>query len=358
MPASHMAAPPPPYALDRGDESRVCVGCYAPRPHIVVVYCPSFECFIKVPRKFINQLPAHKMNITRLVVCTNYSRAVAETGGQFTSDPKWNLEACRMGAKCKFVHVRNPLSDFPRHSLHAHYIWRSLEDVTYERLWVGPEAESPIIRLVACEDSCMQCHQFFHQAHIERTRSHAALDVNVTKKTRVLAGDVPLHARTEPGTVVLVDVLVALLPFVSVPATRLLKTAGVTEYLTNLANYKTVVALSMCFNYFCENECRLGDKCPHAHVINLDPFLRERFARRSHRLVKEALLSVELVDRLPLLQARCVDNNNSMRPTTNSKQHNASFDTDDCLPRDLFTTPNVGNAHLSFPPNNGILGAL
>ena len=132
----------------------------APRPEYkayVDIYCPTFECLVQVPRKFINQLPAHKMNITRLVVCTNYSRAVAETGGQFTSDPKWNLEACQMGTRCKFVHVSQPLSNFPRQALHAHYIWRSLEDVTYERLWVGEEADAPVLRLVACDDCRAQC---------------------------------------------------------------------------------------------------------------------------------------------------------------------------------------------------------
>ena len=131
----------------------------------VDLYSFDFSCTYMVPREAIVHVPAQRLNITRLVACKNFSTAVAESNGVRMNDEQWSYEACKMGSRCKFVHVSQPLSNFPRQALHAHYIWRSLEDVTYERLWDiradGPEA--PRIALSPCALCAVQINDCFNQ---------------------------------------------------------------------------------------------------------------------------------------------------------------------------------------------------
>ena len=250
----------------------------------IELYCPSFNCTTAIPGKYIVQIPAMKLAITRLVVCANFAESVAKTNGQFVSDEKWCLEACPMGARCKFVHVSRPLRDFPQQALHAHYIWRSLEDVTYERLWVGEEADAPTVRIIPCH----RCREAIMSHWQHSTR-------DAPNHIQVATGDVPLSARTAAGVPIMIDVLAALLPTVRIPASRLLLTEGARRHLED----PDASEIRLCGAYFCGNECRRGDKCPMAHVINVNPQSDVPFARRSKRAVMNAIAAIELVSKLP-----------------------------------------------------------
>ena len=252
----------------------------------VSIYSPNFTCMVTVPRSTISHMPAQRLNITRLVACKNFSEAVEESGQAHLNDVQWCLSACKMGNRCKFVHVSRPLSEFPSQALHAHYIWRSEEDVTYDRLIVTePIDDTPTLRLVhrdECRERLSQYRQQASSPQEDRTVVH------------VLGGDVELHDRTEPGVPVMIDVIAAVMPSVRVPATRLLKTEGAVECLSLAHAGQPVPVLTICASYSCENECRHGSKCRDAHVINIDSTLTAPFVRRSIRNVKDAASAIKI----------------------------------------------------------------
>ena len=267
---------------------------YKPLPAQVPLYCPNFVCTVTVPRNSIEHMPAQRLNITRLVACKNFSEAVAEAGGARPDDEQWCANACKMGNRCKFVHVSRPLSEFPSQALHAHYIWRSVEDVTYDRLLTGAtSAETPNLRVSHYEDCRDQLIQYRQMPQEDGTAA-----------VHVLGGDVDLHQRAEPGVAVMVDVIAAVLPSVRVPATRLLATEGAVECLRLAEAGKPVPDLPLCPHYSCENECRYGSKCRNAHVINVDTSLQAPFVRRSIRNVKDAMVAVEIVAHLDMPRVR------------------------------------------------------
>ena len=251
----------------------------------VDLYSFDFSCTYIVPREAIVHVPAQRLNITRLVACKNFSTAVAESNGVRMNDEQWSYEACKMGSRCKFVHVSQPLSNFPRQALHAHYIWRSLEDVTYERLWVGPEAEAPQIHIIttgSCQNQCA--------AYKPSCSAHYPT-------IKVLSGAMPLHERTVPGAVLLIDAIAALLRTpIQIPASRLLKTRGAESHLKALLEGEQLPPLLVCPSYSCDkdSECRLAGECPHAHVINLDHSLEVAFVRRSPRHLKHSSMVIEV----------------------------------------------------------------
>jgi len=266
---------------------------YGGKPQHVSLYCPNYTCMITVPRSTISHMPAQRLNITRLVACKNFSDAVALSGQAHPAD------ACKMGSRCKFVHVSRPLSDFPTQALHAHYIWRSVNDVTYDRLWTEKDGsgsedslldelvvvDTPTLRITHNEECRDQLLQYRQQPQEEASNT----------VVHVLGGDVDLHERTEPGVSVMVDVIAAVMPSVRIPATRLLKTEGAIECLRRTQAGQPVPDLTICAQYSCENECRHGSKCRDAHVINIDGSLQVPFVRRSIRNVKDAAVAIEIV---------------------------------------------------------------
>ena len=278
---------------------------------VVELYTHGFASVIKVPQSAIHQLPPPRMNITRLVACKNFSAAVARTRGAHIKNKEWCQAACPMGSWCRFVHVSQPISDFPQQPVHAHYIWRSVEEVSYHRLWTGAESEAPSVRLVATEAARQRLQKYLSEPVEE--------EVN---KTRVDPEDVDFSARTSNVGPIMIDVLAGLLDSIRVPASRLLMTAGAVEHL-----YNHGPELTLCFNYCCGNECRLGDKCPHAHVINIDPSITTRFVRRSARQVKVAAVSVELMSSA-VDSALCADQWDSASTVYVEATNSHSFESD------------------------------
>jgi hypothetical protein len=112
--------------------------------------------------------------------------------------------------------------------------------------------------------------------------------------TRLLiaGGNVDQHDRDENERLafaVMVDLIASVAPTLRVPATRLLKTVGATKYLQRRQSaLKPDYPLSPCADYMCHNECRMGEECPSAHVINLDSSQGTPFVRRTLRHVKAA----------------------------------------------------------------------
>jgi uncharacterized coiled-coil protein SlyX len=86
----------------------------------VQVYTSGFDRVLNLPRKAIKHLPPANLNVTRLVICTNYDPRAAAPD-----------QTCPMGDRCKFVHADVAASR--DHPIHVNYAWRSLEEVTYER---------------------------------------------------------------------------------------------------------------------------------------------------------------------------------------------------------------------------------
>ena len=243
------------------------------------LYGPDFTAVFTVPLDDIAQLPSKKLNVTRLVVCSNYNSAVAQSTPQPTSEA-WRASACSAGHRCKFVHVSRPISDFPSHAIHVHYIWQSLEAVTYQRLWSGLCSHAPAVWLMNPPDCRAEVKRYDEQ----RQRSH----------TRLLTagGNVEQHDKDEDERVafaMMVDLIASVAPALRVPATRLLKTTGATTYLhRRMSGIKPDYALTPCSHYMCHNECRLGEECPDAHVINIDASQSTPFVRRTLRHVKAA----------------------------------------------------------------------
>ena len=99
-----------------------------PNPETTVqqVYAPGFTHVVNVKLSAVQHMPPASMNVTRLVLCTNYDAAAAET-------------SCKMGSRCKFVHADT--SAAAKHEIHVNYAWRTAEAVTYERFAAGQVLE-------------------------------------------------------------------------------------------------------------------------------------------------------------------------------------------------------------------------
>ena len=256
-----------------------------PTNHFHEVYTSDFTHIVNVPDSAVHQLPPPRMNITRFVACKNFSASVAQaTEDGIVMDEEWLHAACPMDTWCRFAHISKPLSDFPQQPVHAHYIWRSVEEVTYERLWTRKSATEmvPRLRLVAA-DKCRD--------HVQGQLKKDT--VQDGPKLKLSPGDCwQLNERaTEVGIPIMIDILAALLSTIRLPATRLLRTAGAEKALRCP---KTEIRI--CQNYTCENECRLGDKCPDAHIINLDNSQINPFVRRSAKHVKKTIAALDLVE--------------------------------------------------------------
>lgn len=86
---------------------------------LLEVYTPGFAQVIHVPSSLVYHLPPRHLNITRFVLCANFS-ATGE---------------CSLGTNCKFVHADT--SKLAPQEIHVNYAWRSLEAVTYRRAEAG-----------------------------------------------------------------------------------------------------------------------------------------------------------------------------------------------------------------------------
>ena len=250
-----------------------------PGNRTVELYGPDFMAVYNVPVDAIAQMPSKKLNVTRLVACSNYTAAVAR-GSPQPSDEKWCADACSAGPRCRFVHVTRPLSQFPNRTIHVHYIWQSLEAVTYARQWDGQCSHAPTVWLMNPPDCRAEVKRYDEQ----RERSTARLIK--------AGGDDHQHNKDEDERVafaMMVDLIASVAPAMRIPATRLLKTVGATTYLQRRGKgIKPDYPLSPCPDYMCHNECRMGEECPNAHVINLDVSQGTPFVRRTLRHVKAA----------------------------------------------------------------------
>jgi hypothetical protein len=90
----------------------------------MAVYAPGFKYVLNLPREAIVHLPPASLNVTRLVLCSNYD----------ARDPH---RSCTMGERCKFVHADTGRAR--EHNIHVNYAWRSLDEITYERFDAGTD---------------------------------------------------------------------------------------------------------------------------------------------------------------------------------------------------------------------------
>jgi hypothetical protein len=246
----------------------------------IEVYSPDFTTIHKVPSSAVVQMPSSKLNVKRLVECINFAATRDAAGGVPPNNEAWVASACGAGGICRFVHIAQRVSSFPGHPIHVHYIWQSLEAVTYARQWGGPCEDAPTLWLMNPPDCRAEVKRYDEQ----RERSSARL--------LTTGGNVEQHDKDENERVafaMMVDLIASVAPALRVPATRLLKTVGATTYLQRRqSGLKPDYPLTPCGNYMCHNECRLGEECPGAHVINLDPSQSRTFVRRTLRHVKAA----------------------------------------------------------------------
>ena len=89
------------------------------------VYAPGYRALLEVPAAAVRHLPDPGLNVTRLVLCSNYDAAAADPEG-----------SCPMGSRCKFVHA-DTRGAREKGGVHVNYAWRSAEEVTYERFRAG-----------------------------------------------------------------------------------------------------------------------------------------------------------------------------------------------------------------------------
>jgi hypothetical protein len=85
---------------------------------------PEFKNLISVPLSAVHHLPPAHLEISRLVLCRKY-------------DPRDPANSCPMGDSCKFVHIDMSTPQLTVQSIHVNYAYRSLEEVTHERLPAG-----------------------------------------------------------------------------------------------------------------------------------------------------------------------------------------------------------------------------
>ena len=97
-----------------------------PEKTIQQVYAPGFTHVINVRQSLVSHIPSASLNVTRLVLCTNY-------------DPAEPATSCKMGSLCKFVHA--DARGAKQHEIHVNYAWRCVEDVEYERFAPGKVLE-------------------------------------------------------------------------------------------------------------------------------------------------------------------------------------------------------------------------
>jgi len=97
-----------------------------PEKTIQQVYAPGFTHVINVRQSLVSHIPSASLNVTRLVLCTNY-------------DPAEPATSCKMGSRCKFVHA--DARGAKQHEIHVNYAWRCVEDVEYERFAPGKVLE-------------------------------------------------------------------------------------------------------------------------------------------------------------------------------------------------------------------------
>ena len=87
------------------------------------VYRPDFLTVLHIPTGDVHHFPPAHLNITRLVLCSNYGLA----------------SGCAMGARCKFVHAST--DNATEQPVHVNYAWRTADLVTYERFPAGETFE-------------------------------------------------------------------------------------------------------------------------------------------------------------------------------------------------------------------------
>ena len=249
-------------------------------PAHVDVYSPDFKILVTIPQEAIIHLPPQKLAVTRLVLCDKFTSAVDAAGEEADPrDPTWRRGICPMGRKCKFVHVARPIREFPSCAIHVHYIWQSEADVSYRRIEVPEEDASS-----ALLEQCMYCN-----AEVKR---YDAQRISTQNRISADGGNVEQHDKDEDERVafaMMVDLIASVAPAMRIPVSRLLYTKGAAEHLRRLKEgTEPYFRLAPCYQYACHDECRLGEDCTHAHVINIDPSQPTPFVRRTLRHVKAA----------------------------------------------------------------------
>jgi hypothetical protein len=94
---------------------------HSKRPQTYEVYDPNFRSVLTIPRDFIVHLPPSSFNISRLVLCRNYTE----------------FDHCAKAHNCKFVHADISHKDVKIAPIHVNYAWRSEDLCTYPRLEAG-----------------------------------------------------------------------------------------------------------------------------------------------------------------------------------------------------------------------------
>ncbi|KAH9589391.1 hypothetical protein LSM04_007978 [Trypanosoma melophagium] len=95
------------------------------------VFDPGFKFMYLVPSHLVVHTPPARLNISRLVVCRNY------TPGKEHS--------CVKEENCRFVHANVDYDKLQAQSVHVNYIWRHEDICTYKRLPAGD-----VLEVVSC----------------------------------------------------------------------------------------------------------------------------------------------------------------------------------------------------------------
>lgn len=96
------------------------------KPTTYQVYSPGFGEVLTIQARDVHQMPPSALNVTRMVLCANYTANAPTT-------------SCAMGSRCKFVHADT--SRARKQAIHVNYAWRSVEEVSYDRFPAGETFE-------------------------------------------------------------------------------------------------------------------------------------------------------------------------------------------------------------------------
>ena len=200
------------------------------------IFDPTFKHLYTVPASKIVHLPPAKLNITRLVLCKNFTPGTGSSANG----------SCTVGELCKFVHVDARLDELPMHSVHVRYAWRHESLCIYGRHAPGSSIEVGPAPPVSCGDSSTSTSSM-NPFSPSSTHIRSDLILITEGSQKAFAHLLQRQHRDAEGD------------------------HDDTDEMHELRSSAQQCMPHHCPSYFSLRLCKLGDQCHDIHVVTVDP---------------------------------------------------------------------------------------